>query len=39
MLRHSSGIQLFMHLKRKKRKNKVNKTSKVKKIIIPDFNH
>ena len=38
MLRHSSGIQLFMHLKRKK-KNKVNKTSKVKKIIIPDFNH
>ena len=36
MLRHSSGIQLFMHLKRK---NKVNKISKVKKIIIPDFNH
>ena len=36
MLRHSSGIQSFMLLKRK---NKVNKTSKVKKIIIPDFNH
>ena len=35
MLRHLSGIQLFMHLKRK---NKVIKTSKLKKNI-PDFNH
>ena len=29
MLRHSSGMQLFIH---RKRRNKVNKTSKVKKL-------